>query len=48
MDLKTALHVLDEVCSVFKGTREEHQTLLEALKTVKAATDKNPSKEKEK
>ena len=42
MNSKEALIVLDKVCSIFKGTREEHDTIKKALVTLANIVNPQP------
>ena len=47
MTKQEAVKVLDQVCGVYKGTREEHNILIQALKVIESLEEpKEEKKEK--
>ena len=46
MDIKEALNILDQVTSVYKGTRQEHTILAQALRVIKEKTDEKIESDK--
>lgn len=47
MEIKEALKMLDQVCAEFKGTRQEHIMLQQAVQTVRATATLKPDKKDE-
>lgn len=46
MDIKEAVNVLDQVTSVFKGTRQEHALIAQALQVIKIETNEKTEQNK--
>ena len=45
MEIKEALNILDRVAANYKGTRQEHGLLVQALKLVKERTEDESAKQ---
>jgi uncharacterized protein YoxC len=48
MTIEQALNVLSQVTSQYKGTLQEHQTIIEAFKVLKEALEPKPEEKKTK
>lgn len=46
MTKQEAVKILDQVCMIYKGTREEHVLLSQALETINKLEEKEEKKEK--
>lgn len=48
MTVEQALNILSQVASVYKGTLQEHQTIIEAFKVIKEALEPKAEEKKTK